>query len=192
MNTSSAARPVVTCAPLLTLLIAVLPAFAAAQEPVRSFDQLKTRLKVGDTIYVTDVQGREVRGRVRELGPSALTLDSGGPTTMHGDAVRVIEKRSSSPVKRGALWGLAAGAGLGVTWLAIAAQDPGDGSAGIAVAILGGCAGIGAGLGAAIGAAVPEKRVVIYRAVGASGSARFSLTPVITPRTKGVAVAFTF
>jgi hypothetical protein len=112
---------------------------------------------------------------------------------MQGDAVRVIERRTSKPVKKGALWGLAAGAGLGITWLAIAAQDPGDGdSGGVAVAALVGCAGIGAGLGAAIGAAFPEKRMVVYRATGASGSAHLSLAPLITPRMKGAAVSFSF
>ena len=33
---------------------------AAAQEPVTSFDLLHTRLEVGDTVWVTDAQGREI------------------------------------------------------------------------------------------------------------------------------------
>ena len=56
-------------------LLGVLPTLSAAQEPVRAFDQLNTRLKVGDTVYVTDVQGREVKGKIRELSGSALSLD---------------------------------------------------------------------------------------------------------------------
>ena len=62
MNTSSPARQFRNCLPLATLLIILLPALAAAQDPVKSFDQLNTRLKIGDTIYVTDAQGREVKG----------------------------------------------------------------------------------------------------------------------------------
>ena len=173
-------------------LVAFLPIRAVAQEPVQSFDQLKTRLKVGDTIHVTDAQGREIKGKVRGLGPSALTLDRDGPAILQADSVRVIEKRTPRPVKKGALWGLAVGAGLGATWALIGAQDPGDGSAGVGIAILGGLAGITAGLGAAIGAAVPGKTVVVSLAPGASGHARLSIAPVITPRAKGVALSFAF
>jgi hypothetical protein len=39
------------------------------------------------------------------------------------------------------------------------------------------------------------KEVVVYRAPGApgsAGSARLSVTPMIAPRTKGVAVSFAF
>jgi hypothetical protein len=50
---------------------------------------------------------------------------------------------------------------------------------------------IGAGVGTLIGALMPRTRD-IFRAPGASGSTRLSLAPVITPRTKSVAVAFSF
>ena len=53
-------------------------ALAAAQEPVTSFDQLNTRLKVGDTVWITDAQGREVTGKIRALSPASLLLDAGG------------------------------------------------------------------------------------------------------------------
>jgi hypothetical protein len=55
---------------------------------------------------------------------------------------------------------------------------------------------VGAGVGLAVGSifasdAVGPKRV-IYRAPGGQPSARLTLAPVITPRTKGVAVSFAF
>ena len=184
---------------LILMLAAALaaPGSALAQEPVRSFDQLNTRLKPGDTVYVTDAQGREIKGKIRDLSPSALTIEGDSAGTLQSDAVRQVAMRKGKPTAKGAWWGLAVGGGLGIAWLAIASQDPGDGSAGIGVAILGGCAGLGAGVGAAIGAAVPAKTLVVYRAPGAPGSAgssqaRVSIAPVITPRTKGAAVAVAF
>jgi len=78
MATSSAARQFVTWAPLAAVLIVILPALSVAQEPVKSFDQLNTRLKPGDTVYVTDAQGREVKGRIRGLSATSLLLDAGG------------------------------------------------------------------------------------------------------------------
>jgi len=61
MRTSSAARRFVMLPPLAAAFIVSLSALAAAQEPVKSFDQLNTRVKVGDTLWVTDGQGREVK-----------------------------------------------------------------------------------------------------------------------------------
>ena len=45
---------------VISLLLAF--ALAAAQEPVREFSQLDTRLKPGNKVWVTDSQGREVKG----------------------------------------------------------------------------------------------------------------------------------
>ena len=180
----------------LTFFAAILGFFqvAAAQEPVRSFDQLNTRLKPGDTVYVTDAQGREIRGKIQTLAPDAITLEGDSAGTFQSDTVRFVTQRKTKPIAKGAWWGLAVGGGFGITWLAIAAQDPGDGNAGIGVAILGGCAALGAGIGAAIGAAVTAKTLVVYRAPGAAGTghARISVAPVITARTKGVVVAWSF
>ena len=91
MNTGSPA--------LILILAAALaaPGPALAQEPVASFDQLSTRLKPGDTVYVTDAQGREIKGKLRELGPSALTLEGDAAGTIQSDAVRLVTKRKSKP-----------------------------------------------------------------------------------------------
>jgi hypothetical protein len=54
--------------------------------------------------------------------------------------------------------------------------------------------GIGVGVGAGVDAVIPGRRQVVYRASGTAGAAlaRLSVAPVITPRTKGVAVSFAF
>ena len=186
----------VVLAILACSLLAFLPTLSAAQEPVTSFDQLNTRLKVGDTVWVTDAQGREIKGQIRELGPSALTLDSADTTTLDADAVRLVAQRKGHPVGRGALYGLIGGAAAGVILGAtgvVSCEDCANSSSGKDALRAGLALGVvGAGLGAVIGAARPGKEVVVYRAPGASGSARLSLAPVITPRTKGVAVSFSF
>ena len=34
----------------------------------RRSSQLNTRLKLGDTVWVTDAQGREIKGKIRDSG----------------------------------------------------------------------------------------------------------------------------
>jgi len=176
--------------------LVLLPVLAGAQEPVKSFDQLNTRLKVGDTIYVTDAQGREIKGKIRDLGPSALTLDSGTAAIVQADAVRLIVERKPRPIGRGALWGLGIGAAAGLALgVAVVAGCDGDDDCAGAILVLGGLfGGWGAGTGAVIGALIPGKTLVLYRAPGTAGasSARLSLAPVITPARKGVAVSVRF
>jgi hypothetical protein len=169
----------------------LLPALAAAQEPVTSFDRLNTRLKPGDTVWLTDAQGREVNGKITELHDASITLNSNGPTTLQADSVRLITRHTGRHTGVGALWGLIGGAVAGA--VSFAGDDSGDCSGGgcalAGAAILG---GIGAGVGAVVGAFIPGHTLVIYRAPGASGNARLSLAPVNMPRTKGVALSYSF
>jgi len=189
MNASLAAALTV----VMTLTLVLAPVAATAQEPVTSFDRLNTRLKVGDTIWVTDAQGREVKGKIRDVGPSALTLDSGTAAIVQADAVRLITERKSGPIGRGALYGLLAGASGGAILGASAAGGSGGECNDNCGAILAGIFGVmGAGVGAVIGAVIPGQTLVVYRAPGAPPPTRLSLAPLISPRTKGVAVSFAF
>jgi hypothetical protein len=166
----------------------VIAPSAAAQEPVRDFGQLNTRLRPGDTIWVTDAQGREVKGSILSLGADGLTLEGGG-RTFGAPEVRTIEVRRGDSLANGALIGLGVGAILGTLSVADFEGTGVDYAWGAAI---GGaiCAGIGVG----IDAMIPGKKIVAYRAPGPAGapSARLSIAPVITPRAKGVAVAFSF
>jgi hypothetical protein len=186
----------VTLAAILVVVLFASPRVAAAQEPVRDFSQLNTRLKPGDTVWVTDAQGREVKGKIRELGPSALTLDGTGTGTIAADAVCLITARHGRPIGKGALWGLAAGAVFGA--VAVVADDGCESDCGsdagwmlVGAGLFG---AIGAGAGAVVGALIPGKSLVVFRAPGAAGhaQARLSIAPVIAPRVKGVAVSFAF
>jgi hypothetical protein len=189
MRTSSAARLSHIRLPLVAVLIVLLPALAAAQEPVKSFDQLNTRLKVGDTVWVTDAQGREVKGKIAGLTRSALTLEGDAGRTLQVDVVRLITQRTGSRVWKGTLWGLAAGGAVSLGLVLASNGCDYDGfylcAYGIPVAI---------GAGAGVGAMAPGKTTVVYRAPGTAGgtSTHLSVAPVITPRTKGVTVSYSF
>jgi len=191
MGTYSAARQFVTWAPLAAALIVLLPARSAAQEPVKSFDQLNTRLKPGDTVWVTDAAGREVKGKIVDLAPGALTVKADASRTYGPADVNLIHERRPDSFKNGALIGLGVGGGLSLGLCLAASESEDYGWCAFAAGIYG---GVGAGIGVGIDALIPGKKLVAYRAPGTPGSsqARLSLAPVITPRTKGVAVVFSF
>ena len=182
---------------LLTAAVG-MPGPAAAQAPVRSFDQLNTRLKAGDTVYVTDAQGREIVGKIRQLAPTSLVVDAGAPRVLGPQDVRLIEERPADSRKNGILWGLMIGAGGGIAAGAIEANSDGwtTGDEYLENTLIFG--GIGAGAGVALGALFdgmrPGPRRVVFRAPGASGgaAARLSIAPVVTTRAKGVVVSFAF
>lgn len=152
---------------------------------MKSFDQLDTRPKVGDSVWVTDAQGREAEGRVRGLHDASVTLDGNGQTTLQADNVRLVQRASKS-IGKAALWGLGIGGIAGGATEESCETMCGAGPG----AVLG--AASGAGIGGLVRALLPPGRRGVYRAGGASASAQLTLAPMITPRMKGVAVAFSF
>ena len=173
----------------------LLPALAGAQEPVTSFDRLNTRLKVGDTVWVTDAQGREVKGTIRDLSGGSLLLDaSGTPQDFQAPRVATIQLQPKDSLKNGVLFGAVAGAATGALSCLLNPQCGGDDeiAATVSLGLAGVGAAVGAGIGAGVDAAIKGPKLVIYRGAGTQPAARFSLAPVITPRHKGVAVSFAF
>jgi hypothetical protein len=162
------------------------PGAAQAQESARSFDELHIRLKPGDTVWVVDAQGREVKGKLRELSSTSLTMDSWGRKTFRAEAVRLVKQKKAHPFGRGALIGGAAGAVIG---LALLAGPDGDEAMGTEPLMLG---GIGAGVGIGVAALFPRKEFVVYRAPGSSNPVSVSLAPVVAPRARGIALRFVF
>jgi len=180
--------PAVALAAVAVLSTAAL---AAAQEPVRSFDQLDTRLKPGDTIWVTDAQGREVKGKIRSLSPDTLVMDADGPRTFPGADVRLVVERRRDSLANGALIGFGVG-GVGMGLACLASIDDEDRGWCAAVMLVYG--GIGTCIGVGIDALIPGKKLVAYRAPvpGAHAVPRVSIAPLVTPRAKGVALSFSF
>jgi len=170
-----------------SIIVAAL-APCAAQEPVRDFSQLNTRLRPGDTVWVTNAQGQEVKGKIQALAPDSLALKGDGTRSFAAGDVRLIIERERDSLANGALIGLAVGSvSMGVVCLAAGEEDWC-----VSAALVYG--GVGAAIGVGIDALIPGKKILAYRAPGPSGGshARLSIAPVITPRTKGVAVAFAF
>jgi hypothetical protein len=191
---SSSRRPATSALVVLAALLGVAPGPASAQEPVKGFDQLNTRLKPGDTVYVTDIEGREIVGKVRDLSTASLLVDTGGvPRDFQAARVRTIRMRVSDPLGNGVLWGMVAGFVGGALSCAVNPQCAGDdGGGGItAVLALMGAAG-GAGIGAGVDAAVKRPMLTVYAAPAGPGGGRVSVAPMITPRAKGVAVLLRF
>jgi hypothetical protein len=169
------------------VVLFLAPRLATGQEPVKSFDQLNTRLKPGDMVYVTDAQGHEVEGKILSLSPDALTLNAGSPRTFAARDVNTIRGRQHDALWDGALVGFAVGGGLALGCLAVARD--------MCLTDIALWGGIGAAIGVGIDALMPGKMAVAYRVPGSAGSgssARFSFAPVVTPRTKGVAVSLSF
>jgi hypothetical protein len=168
-----------------------VPLFAAAQQPVRSFDALNTRLKPGDTVWVTDAQGREIKGRITSLAADSLIVDADGRKTLPATQVRIVENRRRDSLANGAIIGMVAGFATAAGVIIADCTNDTCPAGGIVIyALLFG--GVGAGVGVGVDAAIPGRRQVVYRAPSSGPSARLSIAPFITPRTKGVAVAFSF
>jgi hypothetical protein len=174
---------------VISLLLAF--ALAAAQEPVKSFDQLNTRLKPGDKVWVTDAQGREVKGKIRSLSPDTLVMDADGTRTFPGADVRLVVERRRDSLANGALIGFGVG-GVGMGLACLASIDDEDRGWCAAVMLVYG--GIGTCIGVGIDALIPGKKLVAYRAPvpGAHAAPRVSIAPLLTPRAKGVALSFAF
>lgn len=171
------------------LALILFPAIAVAQEPVKTFDQLSTRLKVRDTIWVTDADGREIKGRILELGAASLVLDAEGKTSFAAPDIRQIRVRKHDLMWDGTLIGLAVGMAAGLALGATDSQDEGLMEAQYFL-MLG--AAVGTGTGFAIDAARKGKTLVVYAARGTQSSAHLSLAPIVTTRHGGVRVAFSF
>lgn len=151
-------------------------------------DEIRRRLKDGQTIFIVDDQGRELKGRIAGLTADALMLRVGRDRTdVPYDRIVRID-RPHDGVLDGTLIGLGVGAGLGLLGaLAAATDDSGWGSpdpadvARIAPLVLG---GIGAGVGLGLDAVI-RRETNIYRRQDAT----LSLSPTLGRSRRGVAIA---
>ncbi len=173
-------------------LLIAMPMLAAAQAPVTSFDQVLTRVKIGDTVFVTDATGREVKGKVLDLSASSLALRSEGTRQQIPAAeVRTLQWQEHDSLINGMLIGLCVGAGVGfVMGLGIAEDDANQALVGTVFGLVG--AGIGVGAGVGIDASIPGKKVLVYRAPSSPSAGRISIAPILTPRRQGFAVRVVF
>jgi hypothetical protein len=185
-----------TLAPCIVAL--AWPCVAAAQSVVRTFDQLTATVTVGDTLEVTDADGRQVTGRLLQVTPAALTLEvQGQPRTWGPADLRLVTHQWRDSLRNGAVLGAVSGAFAGgVVVLAQCLSDDDLGSfqfdtcdgygAEFAVG-----ATIGAGSGAALGALLDlwqSERRIVFEGEGRTVSVR----PVVSPAARGVLVSVRF
>jgi hypothetical protein len=179
---------------LATAAALAAPAPCAAQKPVTSFDQLNTRLKPGDTVWITDVQGREVTGKIASVTSETVALEGSGAPVFPASDVRVVRRRDPDRgSSTGATIGAVAGLGVGIAACAALPKDDPMRTEGCTWAIaltplLGSAVGLG------VGFIFPGKKQTVYSAPAPAGgtAARLSIAPVITPRAKGAALSFAF
>jgi hypothetical protein len=185
MRTGTAARHAALGA--VAWLLAATGTFA--QTPVSDFGQISTRVRVGETVYVTDSAGREHRGMLFDLSASQLVLESGGKRQdFPAGQVAAISWRAPDPLRNGALIGMGIGAGsVGI----LALTD----CSGCGPYVLGAMAvygGIGAAIGTGIDAITPGKKVRVYKGAGDKPAAALSLAPILSARRKGLAATVRF
>jgi hypothetical protein len=138
-----------------------------AQMVTPTFDDLCAEGHRGEIVYVTDQGGTKVKGRVVRISATSIDLlvNDGSREWAASDVARITQRRGRAG--RGALVGLAFGAGFGA-FLAFTdgnCQHYGNRGCGrqdaedalLLAAFFG---GIGGGAGAAIGAAIRPERVL--------------------------------
>ena len=161
------------------------PVAASAQTDA---DEIRRRVKDGQTILIVDDQGLELKGRIVGLTADALMLRVGHDRTdVPYERIVRIDRPHDGKLD-GTLIGLGVGAGLGlIAALAAATDDSGWGSpapghvALVAPLMFG---GIGAAVGLGLDAAI-RRETNIYRRPGAI----LSLSPTLGRSRRGVAIA---
>jgi hypothetical protein len=187
----------------IVIVFVSLPACQAyaqstAQTAASSFADLHGRLKLDQTVCVetaaiVDEHAGGIKGHVLELSGSSLRLLVNGQHRAFSERdVLVVSERHTSAGK-GAVIGLAVGAGLGLLFdrlvIATIGSDrrfrQGDG---LLTGIVAGC---GAIAGAHIGRLYQHQQI-LFLAPDVKGSHPFTITPFVGEGQKGLAAAFRF
>jgi hypothetical protein len=197
-------RELSTLALLMSLpLVFVAPYHANAQVVATSFEELRPLVKSGDTIYVTEANGRKTRARLGELTQSSLEIlvRKTGPdgretfvpqSRLAERDVRQIQIDRGDSVLNGTLIGLAV---VGGPWL-LACNPATDwcfynDGANLYRMIALITSGIGAGVGALVDAGIRE-RVLVYYQTPARGSSGIAVSPFASKSSAGMQLTWRF
>jgi hypothetical protein len=156
--------------------------FAAAQT-VGSFEQLGLVVNRGDRLTVIDSAGQELRGKVVDLSPSALSLQIDGfRRYLEQHEVSVVHRRQRDSLRDGALLGFMSGAAIAAS--SMRGAHPHASMAGMAVyGALGALVGIGFD-------ALREDSQVVYRAN--RPARRLTVSPLLSRDRRGLALSVGF
>jgi len=186
MSMSFAPRPVL----LAVALVASLVRAAGAQDVATSFEQLRPLLKAGELVTVTDSSGSAVKGRVIDLSPATLKLQSEQASLEFALVdVREISQKRRLKLSTGAAWGFGVAAGVASLRLLPAFnQGCRDCAASMGGAILM-TGAMGAAVGAAVAAAVVTTHVVF---VNTSSKPKVTFAPLVDRDRRGAQVSLRF
>jgi hypothetical protein len=183
------------------LLSFVLPVAASAQAVATSFEELRSLVKPGDTIHLTDATGRTISGRLADLSASSLEVlvrdiapdGRESRRRLSESEVGQILVQRRDPVWRGTLIGLGVTALPAVWLISYGSQATREGYStgeeliGTGVVLF----GVGAGIGALIDAAINERTLVFYGNPNKrSGSVQVS--PVVSKSAAGIQMLVRF
>jgi hypothetical protein len=152
---------------MCAVLVALLPVAASAQPPARSFQELESRVQIGDLVFVVEESGGETKGNMATVSSDSIGLTVNGTRRdfVEGTVIRIDRRRPDS-VRNGFVIGFGGGALLGFL-AGRAADSPACPRSGIECgqgAMLGTVAGaIWGGVGGWFIDAVTHKREVVYR-----------------------------
>ncbi len=177
----------------LFVLFTLAPLTAGAQAVASNFAELRFTVKPGDTVYVTDDAGQERRARILELSPASLSLSVNGTRRDFSEAeVRRIRQRRPDSLWNGAAIGAASVMALStVGAIAFSDRDEDEAFGWADVGFICYLGAIGAGVGTGIDALI-QGRKVIYESAGTTSRTTFRVSPVLSPRIRGVRISFSF
>jgi hypothetical protein len=193
-----------TSALLMSASLFVTAPQARAQMVANSFTELRSLVKPGETVYVTEANGRRTKGRLGELSTSALTLlvakmtsdrrESFVPQTglSERDVAQVTVERSDS-IWNGMLIGAAT---VGVPWLIVCGSHDWCyyGESG-AENMLRGAALITTAMSAGIGTLIDvsmRKRAMVYYQAPDQRSPGAQVSPFLSKEAAGIQMSWRF
>ena len=151
----------------IAVLVSVASTAALAQQPAGSWDAIAQAK--GKSIVIVRNDGNSHSGTLEQVSDGALTLRSQQRSILiRQDEIRQVHSQTGRSRKRGALWGLAIGAGGGAIFGAAIAQSCTGEPFCISPISRGQVAAIGAAAGGAVGTLVgtlvggKRKKVLLY------------------------------
>jgi len=177
----------------LVALVVLMAAPVTAQTVAASFEELRFKVKPGDTVYVTDDSGKsEQVARVLDLTSSSLAVSIDGVRRdLLESSVTRIRQRLPDSRKNGALIGFLVGAAITTGGAKAMASPPGSCTGGcVAVNVL-----FGGGVGALVGLGVDaliQGRKDIYVRGSAAPPGIVVLNPFVLSQAKGLSLSLRF
>jgi hypothetical protein len=182
---------VVDAVAALLFLTLLMPSAAWAQQPATSFGELRSKIRIGDDVEVTEYDGKNNKGRITDLTSTSLSLDNKGiHTNLTEMTVQEVRKHIDDSLWNVVLVGIgsgaAAGAVIGTVWCSDC-QEPW-------LATLGGLV-VGAPIGAGTGALIDlfiRRFDRVYMGPAKLSDRRFHVLPILSKTRRGVEIALSF